>query len=129
VTSVRNDSSRLWDEIQVAFEAHRTSGDHDAIAALNRISVKCLGLAAPIPLDPKTATVSDEVLSPSALRELVLYHKRVKPLRSHEPIVVVVWRGKRFVVDGNTRVNMWLGSGETLSRRAIVLHPVSSGAA
>jgi hypothetical protein len=129
MSSVREDTKRLWEEIRVAFEAHRTSSDRDAVAALNRISVKCLGLTRPIPLEPENTTVTTELISPSELQDLVLYHPRAKPLSSHEPIVLVMWRGRRFVLDGNTRVNMWLQSAEPVSRQAIVLRPVSRGTA
>jgi hypothetical protein len=127
MSSARNESSRLWDEIRAAFEPHRVGADRDAVAALNRISVKCLGLDRPIPLEPSNTIVSEELLAPGEFRNLVLYHRRSKPLRSHEPIVIVTWAGKRFVLDGNTRVNMWLQGDQLVPRRAIVLQPRSRG--
>ena len=119
--SSREASAVLWQRILAVFEAHRQPTDSDAQAALNRIAMKCLGLDKPSAFDPDTCTVSLEILEPSDLRSLKTFHRRDRPAREVEPIVVLESDGKRYVVDGNNRVNKWSAQHENVSRSAIVL--------
>lgn len=117
----------LWEQVYATFEAHRLRTDPDAQAALNRIAAKCLGLSEVRSFDPSNCRVRRELLRQEALRTLKRYHQRKEPLRDYEPIVVIEWRGRSWVVDGNTRVNKWIADGAPQPRSAIIITPETDG--
>ncbi len=41
------------------------------------------------------------------LDDLVLYHSRTTPRRDHGALVVLIVDGRRFIIDGNSRANLW----------------------
>jgi len=116
------DVKSLWEEIYAAVWPHRmTATDTTPQAVLNRLAAKVLRTEQRRTFDPSTCLVRQELLSPEALRELQVYHDRKSPKRWDGPIIVLVCKGRRIVVDGNNRVNSWLQAGESHSRRAIII--------
>ena len=117
-------NERLWSRILAALEAHRKPGvDADAQAALERVAAKCLGSVEPIRLNPSTCSVREELLSSAALRDLIVYHPRKSPKRSHGAIVILANLNCRVVIDGNNRVNLWLAEQAPGPFEAIVIVP------
>ncbi len=116
-------SGELWRRIHAAFDAHRQATDKDAQAALERIAAKCLGLASPKPFNRSNSLVREEMMSAALLNDLVRYHERTRPLRPCGPIVVLLHQGRRVVIDGNNRVNMWLAQNAPGPFYAIVIEP------
>ena len=124
--------AELWQQIYAAFEAHRRMpGDCDAQTALNRIAAKCIAKHEDAPVirsfDPTSCTAREESMSTEELRRLETFHERALPLRDVEPIVVLIYAGRRIVIDGNTRVNKWCAEGGSRPRRAIVIEPKVPG--
>jgi len=113
----------LWDQVHAAFEAHRLPTDPNAQAALNRIAAKCLGSVEVESFDPSNCGVRQELLSAGDLRTLERYHRKTNPGRTHEPIVVLEFGGRRLVVDGNKRVNKWIADGALELRSVIIITP------
>ena len=115
----------LWAEALAAFEAHRirTTIDPDAQATLNRIAAKCLRFS----FDGTTCEIREEALTLDDLKRLEVFHRDAKPGRDVEPIVVLSFKSKRYVIDGNKRVNAWRATGKPQTRRAIVIEPTDEG--
>ena len=122
-------TAELWLQALQAFEPHRRPTDPDAQAALNRIAAKCLRSVEVRSYDPRSCSIRLEVMTPLELAGLERYHTRTTPNRTHEPIVVLESDGRRIVIDGNSRVNKWLGDGSSQSRSAIVISSPVGGAA
>ena len=115
--------NELWKQVHAAFEAHRIPGiDPDAQAALNRIAAKCLRIS----FDEANCTIREEILDLNALRRSTVFHSNASPARHHEPIVVLSFKGERYVIDGNKRVNAWRATAKPQSRRAIVIEPTEA---
>ena len=115
-----SDTDALWERVRAAFGYHQIKGiDKTPQAALNRIAAKCIHVS----FDPSNCTVHEEFLSLDDLRQLKRYHDKDRPLREDDPIVVLVYQGQRFVIDGNQRVNKWLKEGSTERRSALIIEP------
>ena len=94
--------SELWGKARAAFVAHQIRGiDHTPQHALNRIAAKCLRLS----FDDTSCAIREELLDLDDLNRLEVYHDQRGPGRDHEPIVVLSFRGRRYVIDGNKRVS------------------------
>jgi len=113
----------LWDQVYAAFEAHRLPTDPSAQAALNRIAAKCLRSEEVKSFDPSNCGLRQELLSAEDLRTLERYHQKTNPQRTHDPIVVLEFEGRRLVVDGNKRVNKWVADATSQLRSAIIITP------
>jgi hypothetical protein len=114
----------LWAEARAAFEGHRQPPrDPDAQAALNRIAAKCLRLS----FDDTNCAIWEETLNLDDLNRLNVFHRNASPARDGEPIVVLSFQDKRYVIDGNRRVNAWRALGKPQNRRAIVIQPTDEG--
>lgn len=85
--------------------------------AMDRIAAKCIGLS----FNPDNCAVHEEVLSLDDLKQLKRYHKEDNPQRNGEPIIVLVYDGDRFVIDGNKRVNKWVNDEDVTPRRALIV--------
>jgi hypothetical protein len=118
-------SKALWDRVYAALEGHRRHTDADAQAALDRIAAKVLGLVGPQSFNSSTCAIREEALSLDQCEALAVYHTRAAPLRDDDRIVVLETGGRRFVVDGNNRVNAWRQSGKVEHRTMLVLTPKS----
>ena len=105
------------------FEFHRKATDCDAQAALDRIARNCLGLTYSRSFNPYNCGASEEELADATLANLVVYHDRDTGYPSSEPIVVLKWNERRFVIEGNNRVNRWRKSGYSEPFPAIVVTP------
>jgi hypothetical protein len=117
-------ADRLWREARDAFEPHRLRPiDRDAQMALDRIAAKCLRIS----FNERNCTIREEVLDLDGLRELIVYHENASPGQDHEPIIVLSFKGARYVIDGNKRVNAWRATGRPQSRRAIIIEPTEAG--
>ena len=104
-----SETDAVWGRVRDAFKAHQIPGiDLTPQMALNRIAAKCIHLS----FDPSNCRVYEESLSTDELRQLVRYHERDDPERDGGSIVVLVYKGQRFVIDGNKRVNKWVKGGK-----------------
>jgi hypothetical protein len=100
-----SDANFLWRQVHAAFHAHQIRGiDRTPQMAMDRIAAKCIGLS----FNPDNCDVQEEVLSLDDLKKLKRYHKEANPQRNGDPIIVLVYGGHRFVIDGNKRVNKWV---------------------
>ena len=120
-----SDAEELWQQIHESFKHnHLIRGfDSDPQAAMDRVAMKCLGFS----FNSTNCTVREEMLEAAALHKLVLKHGRTKPFHLKDPIVVLVYEGKRFVIDGNRRVNKWIKQKEKGPFKAIVVEPHVEG--
>ena len=115
---MRREESELWDEARAAFVAHQIPKiDLEPQMALNRIAAKCLRIS----FDDTNCTIREELLNLDDLNRLDVFHDNSVPGSDHEPIVVLSFRGKQYVIDGNKRVNAWRKTGKPQTRRAIVI--------
>jgi len=113
-----NNQKVLWEQVYAAFEAHKVHQTPEI--NLNRIAAKCVGLW----FEPSNCTVHEEFLSLDDLRSLKLYnYDDDKPQWEIEPIVILVYGGERFVIDGRRRVTRWVKQAEDQPRRAIIITP------
>jgi hypothetical protein len=118
-----NLANALWGQVFDAFDAHRIRGDHTPQMALNRIAGKRIGCIA-VSFDPSTCDIHEEVLPLEGLRRLKRYNEHATdPQWDVEPIVVLVYEGQRFVIDGQRRVTKWLNEGIEQPRAAIIVEP------
>jgi hypothetical protein len=118
-----NRADELWKEALAAFAGHRLGVDRNAQAALNRIAAKCVGFS----FDSTTCSIHEEVLDAEALHRLRVFHDIATPAREVEPIVVLSFKGARYVIDGNKRVNLWKAAREPQPRRALIIEPTEAG--
>ena len=115
-----SDPEELWRQIHESFKWHRIRGiDSNAQAAMDRVAMKCLGFS----FNSTNCTVREEMLEAAALHELVLKHDSTKPFHLKDPIVVLLYQGKRFVIEGNNRVNTWIEQKFEGPFKAIVVEP------
>jgi hypothetical protein len=115
-----SDSPELWRRVHAAFEGH-SRNDPSTQAGLERIAKKCLGLTERRPFNQTNCTIRAEVFHPEQLASLVRYHDRTKPQREGQAIVVLEYQGRRFVIDGNNRVNKWVAEKRLEPFEAIVI--------
>jgi len=115
----------LWQRALASFERHSTSArPQDLQFALNRIAAKCIAKQlAPVTqsFDPSNCILHEEQLSPAQLCALERYHDRAVTKNDREPVVVLLYQGRRIVVDGNTRVNKWCAAGGLRLRSVIFI--------
>lgn len=117
-----SDTDALWVRVRAAFEAHQIPGiDHTPQMALDRIAAKCIHLS----FNDSNCTVREECLLLDELRQLRRYHDNVHPKRDSGPIIVLVYEGQRFIIDGNKRVNKWVEQGSAEPRSALIIEPIS----
>ena len=115
-----SDTDALWVRVHAAFKAHQIPHiDLTPQMALNRIAAKCIHLS----FDQSNCMVHEESLSIDDLRQLTRYPNEDPPQRDGGSIVVLVYEGQRFVIDGNKRVNKWLKEGSTELRSALIVEP------
>ena len=120
--SMKGDSG-LWHQVHAAFEFHRKKADPNAQAAMDRVAAKCIGSSTPVSFNATNCLLREELLSSVSLHELTLYHKRGTPYHRKAPIVVLLHKGKKIVIDGNTRVNAWIAHGDKGPFSAIIVEP------
>lgn len=118
-----SDPVELWRRIHESFKPHITEVDSNPQAAMERVAMKCLGLTIRQPFHALNCTVREEILEWASLHELKRYHPRAEPRRPGGPIVVLLYEGKRFVLEGNNRVNAWIEQKSKGPFRAIVVEP------
>jgi hypothetical protein len=117
----------LWQLALAAFKGHATSPrTPDLQIALNRIAAKCIAKQ-PAPVaqsfDPSNCSVHERQLLPEQLCELERYHCRSTTENDQEPVVVLLYYGRKIVIDGNTRVNKWCADGDSRLRSVIFITP------
>jgi hypothetical protein len=117
----------LWQRALGSFRGHARSGQtQDLQFALNRIAAKCIAKG-PAPVtqsfNPSNCSVYEEQLSPVQLCELERFHDRATTANEQEPVVVLLYQGRKIVIDGNTRVNKWCIEGGSQSRSVIFIKP------
>jgi hypothetical protein len=119
------DQAALWDQVFAAFPypVDQAQGE------LNRIAAKCIKSVTdaqyPTPVDKTNYDVRAQVITAAELTELRTYHSRAQPTSRSTPIVIVECGQHRIVVEGNNRVNKWVGSGDPAPRLALILAPRS----
>jgi len=86
---------------------------------MDRVAMKCLGVS----FNHKNCTVREESLDNASLKGLVLRHKGTRPSYPGGPIVILLYKGKKYVIDGNNRVNVWIKQKISGPFRAIVVEP------
>ena len=118
-----SDTVELWRQIHESFKCHITRIDSNAQAAMERVAMKCLGLTVRRSFNALNCTVREETLETASLHELKLYHPRAEPRHPGGPIVVLVYEGKKFVIDGNNRVSVWIKRKMKGPFTAIVVEP------
>ena len=89
--------------------------------------MKCLGLPVPQPFNALNCSVREEILDRDSLHQLIRHHSRDEPRHPGGPIVVLLYGGERFVIDGNNRVGEWLEQDIQGPFRAIVVEPKEGG--
>jgi hypothetical protein len=120
--------AELWQRVNESFERHRQApGEPDTQTTLNRIAAKCItkqpDATATRSFDASNCVVREEHLPVAALCELERYHDRSVPAWEVEPIVVLVYEGRRIVIEGNNRVNKWCAERESRLRSVIFIEP------
>jgi hypothetical protein len=124
---MNNISDDLWARIRAAFVGH-AGNDPSSQAALERIAQKCRYASERAPLDETNCTVRTEQLMLADLDNLTLYHPRTTPRRDMGALVILVVDGRRIVIDGNSRTNLWKSERRTGPFEALVIVPNKSAA-
>jgi len=76
-------------------------------------------------LSPSTATVRTERWSTEQLNTTVRRDRTtIGPARTDVPVVVVQWKDKPFLVDGQRRVNQWVQQHSALVHEVFVVEPL-----
>ena len=118
-----NDAVELWRQIHESFKHHIIPGfDSSAQAAMDRVAMKCLVFS----FNATNCTVREVILDGASLHELERKHERTKPRHPGGPIVVLLYEGKKYVIDGNRRVNVWIERKFRGPVRAIVVEPYAT---
>ena len=107
-------SAYLWMQVCEVLRWHNKGSD-SCIDTLNRLWRKHPDVRAPtgetlisVPtLTEGMLTVRPELWTLEALRALTRAHTRDRPL-FFPPIVILRWFDRDFLIDGTTRVNLWL---------------------
>src|SRR6266850_7625354 len=118
-----DEPAQLWRRIHAAFEAHRKPTDKNAQAALERVAVKCLGLANRQAFNASNCSVREAQLGRQSLLALKVYHERSRPVRGGGTIVLIFYGGSYVVLDGNNRVNQWRAQNAPGPFDAIIIEP------
>jgi hypothetical protein len=118
-----NSVDEMWIIAYKLFEYHRKPTDPDAKSALNRVAMKCLKLAEQKSFTPDNCSICEEIFSIDDLQNLVLYHDRNCPKEMEGPIVVLVYDGRPYVIEGNNRTNAWRAGKYNGPFTALVLKP------
>ena len=113
----------MWSTVFESFEYHRKAEDPNAQSALDRVAMKCLGLAQRKSFNPNNCSIREELLSPERLREIVVFHSRNYPVKMEGPIVILAYEGRSFAIEGNTRTNAWRAGKFGGPFTAVVLEP------
>ena len=114
-------------KVHRAFEPH-AKRDPSPQDALERIAQKCLGLEQRHPFNSGNCSVRVESLTPNDLGSLVVYHTRSRPLRDGGPLVLLEVGGRRVVIDGNNRINLWRAERAPGPFEALVIVPNENAA-
>ncbi|MBI3356128.1 MAG: hypothetical protein HY038_05055 [Nitrospirae bacterium] len=87
---------------------------------LDRVAAKCIRVS----FNPKNCKVRQETLSFEDLKGLKRYSEDDHhPSWEVDPIVVLVYQGRRFIIDGRRRVTKWVNEENTTPRRALIIEP------
>jgi hypothetical protein len=121
-------ADEMWGMVRKSFEYHRRPADPNAQSALDRVAMKCLGLAERKSFHVGNCFIREETLSQEALWELVVYHDRDQPAKMEGPIVVLNYKGRPFVIEGNTRTNAWRKGKYAGPFTALILEPTDHAA-
>jgi hypothetical protein len=119
-----SDANSLWAEAYEAFTWHQPHlPDPTEQMALDRLAWKCTRES----FNPDTCDIHEETLSLEALKQLEVYSKddTVADKPDKEPIVVLLYKGRRLVIDGRRRVNRWIEQKDHTPRRALIITPKS----
>ena len=114
----------LWKQVYAAFKAHQIPDvDRTPQMAMDRITAKCIGLSSDcwVSFSQDNCNVYEVVLSLDDLKKLTCYHTRSIPLINGDPIILLLYGGDRYVIDGNNRVNKWVKEEDPTPRRALFL--------
>jgi hypothetical protein len=103
-----NDTEELWRRIHESFEYHREATDPDAQAAMDRIATKCIRSSTRKSFNANNCAVREGLFAATSLHELRLYHSRANPYHLNGPIIILLYDGAKVVIEGNTRVNVWI---------------------
>jgi len=117
----------LWRRALASFRNHAIGAEpSDLQLALNRIAAKCIArqpAAVTQSFDASNCSLHEERLSPGELCQLERYHERAATDRDDEPVVSLLYQGRRIVIDGNTRVNKWCTAGRSRLRSVLFIKP------
>lgn len=103
---------------------HRKRGDRDGMATCNRVFAEYAsesGLARVPQISPDNCSISVVTLTPVQFMATVRRHHRSRPRSETDRPVLISYDDRLYVVDGNNRINKWLGSGEASERDAILI--------
>lgn len=120
-----SETNILWHQALAAFAPHQLRGiDHTPQMALDRVAVKCLRISLKLFFNSSNCNISQTLLPFSELDKLTRYDKLdANPHCECEPIVVLVYNGQRYVIDGRRRVTKWLNEDSTKPRLALIIEP------
>ena len=121
-----NDQSVLWDLI---YEIIKMKPRRDASpnSCLNYLANERLPKGESILLNDKTAVVREEKWATDRLVELDPKHNRIHDFDDHRPAVVVEYKDRRILVDGNHRVARWLKNGLSAEHRILLISLLKDG--
>lgn len=105
--------------------------NHSPTETLNRLFLKHLerypDLRDVAPkLTPENTTVKLDSYSAEHLNELSPKPGPAEPRFTDVPVVVILYRGKECLIDGNNRVRYWRKSGDTQSKDVYVVSVIDA---
>lgn len=104
-----NESASLW---ALVYETLRPKkSDPTPNACFNRLVNERLTGVPTVQVDERTAAIREEVWPTEQLSMLERKHEKKYEYEDDRPIVVVEYREKKLLIDGNHRVNRWLSKG------------------
>lgn len=111
-------ANHLWELAYSCLEHHRKSNDGTANDALNRLVREYVPAARDVRLGEENCSIREESWTNDQLAQVARRHSRANPKHEAGPLLVVVYNGVGYLVDGNNRVNKWI------AQQDIGFHPV-----
>ena len=116
-----DDQQTLWGLVYKTLKPKAT--DASPNACLNRLTNERLSGVPCVYLNEKTAVVRRAHWSTEGLSALDRKHKRMHDFEDDRPIVVVEYRGRKILIDGNHRVTRWLTTHAVKRHEVLLITP------